>query len=56
MAKALANELRDTDKADSGNFKFNDIGNLIKMSPDPSKEGQLKLKLALSKLIWLIKF
>ncbi|CAM79162.1 DnaA N-terminal domain-containing protein [Orientia tsutsugamushi] len=54
MAKALANELRNTDQANSGNFKFDNVEKFnkekylsqIETSTNLSKESQLKHKIA----------
>ncbi|KJV80279.1 hypothetical protein OTSUT76_1987 [Orientia tsutsugamushi str. UT76] len=54
MAKALANELRNTDQANSGNFKFDNVEKFnkekyltqIETSANLSKESQLKHKIA----------
>ncbi|WP_064613060.1 hypothetical protein, partial [Orientia tsutsugamushi] len=53
MAKALANELLTTDQANSGNFRFNDVGRFkeqylanIESSTDRSMKAQLKRKIA----------
>ncbi|SPR12192.1 Uncharacterised protein [Orientia tsutsugamushi str. Gilliam] len=53
MAKALANELLTTDQANSGNFRFNDVGRFkeqylanIESDTDRSMKAQLKRKIA----------
>ncbi|WP_342638515.1 DnaA N-terminal domain-containing protein [Orientia tsutsugamushi] len=53
MAKALANELLTTDQANSGNFRFNDVGRFkeqylanIESGTDRSMKAQLKRKIA----------
>ncbi|BAG39500.1 hypothetical protein OTT_0042 [Orientia tsutsugamushi str. Ikeda] len=53
MAKALANELLTTDQANSGNFRFNDVGRFkeqylanIESGTDRSMKAQLKSKIA----------
>ncbi|KJV99494.1 hypothetical protein OTSSIDO_0741 [Orientia tsutsugamushi str. Sido] len=54
MAKALANELRNTDQANSDNFKFDNVEKFnkekylaqIETSANLSKESQLKHKIA----------
>ncbi|WP_371219346.1 hypothetical protein ACA350_05620 [Orientia tsutsugamushi] len=53
MAKALANELLTTEQANSGNFRFNDVGRFkeqylanIESGTDRSMKAQLKRKIA----------
>ncbi|WP_232488904.1 hypothetical protein [Orientia tsutsugamushi] len=53
MAKALANELLTTEQANSGNFRFNDVGRFkeqylanIESDTDRSMKAQLKRKIA----------
>ncbi|SPR06720.1 hypothetical protein [Orientia tsutsugamushi] len=53
MAKALANELLTTDQANSGNFRFNDVGRFkeqylanVESGTDRSMKAQLKRKIA----------
>ncbi|KJV55800.1 hypothetical protein OCHUTO_0711 [Orientia chuto str. Dubai] len=51
ITKALANELRSIDQANSNNLRFNDVKNfkekyLTQIEIDPSKESPLKRKIA----------